>query len=147
MQLFHQRVLFVFSLVIILPLLSGCGGDEIGRTVPVTGKVLVGDAPLTKGTVAFWPDESKGNQSKFEAVGEIGTDGNFTLYTRGKPGAPTGWYKVTVVASSEPDPNAPYAPPKLVVNPNFVTKEKTSLKAEVVENPAPDAYTFKLPKS
>lgn len=120
---------------------GGCGGDPIGRTVPVTGKVIVDGKPLSTGSVTFWPEESKGDNSKLEATGQIGKDGTYTLNTRGKPGAPPGRYKVTVTAQAEPDAKNPYAPPKHLINPSYAAKETTSLKViEVVENPAPDAY-------
>ena len=46
----------------------------------------------------FKPDRSKGNQTPFEPVGVVDEQGIYTVTTKGKDGAPPGWYKVLVSA-------------------------------------------------
>src|SRR5436190_1365195 len=71
--------LLLFAVAI---LLAGCGGGS-GDLKSVSGKVTVDGRPLTKGAVRFVPDTSKGSTAKFEPVGEIGSDGSYTLSTQG----------------------------------------------------------------
>jgi hypothetical protein len=133
-------------------LASGCGDDSgVGRTVPVAGRVTIDNAPLTaKSTVVlFKPDASKGNTSPFEPVGTVDADGNYTLKTKGKNGAPLGWYKVVVTAyeGSPEHPKSPrqHRPVAKSLVPAKYGQEKTSdLSIEVVENPTPGAYDLKL---
>lgn len=121
----------------------GCdAGASIGKTVPVAGKVTVAGQPLTTGSVAFKPDGSKGNNSKFEPASTIGSDGSYQLITNGKSGAPPGWYKVTVVAEEEVDSINPI--PKSKINAKYKDPQNTPLSIEVKEGAAPDAYDLKL---
>jgi hypothetical protein len=83
-------------------ILPACGGhheDEI-KLLPVSGTVRVGDKILPMGRVEFYPDESKGNNSKRNSTGVVSVDGSYKLttgYEGGtKEGAPPGWYKVVV---------------------------------------------------
>ncbi len=128
--------LLVFSL-------AACEADPIGRTVPVKGKVTVNGQPLKRGSVIFWPDESKGNKSEFKPNGQIGEDGSYVLNTRGKPGAPVGAYKVTVSAQTEVDSTKPETA-KSLVPAIYSTKEKTKLLKEVTDNAAAGAYDLDL---
>jgi len=73
---------------------GGCGKSE--PLYPVSGKVMLGKAPLSSGVITFVPDESKGNKTKNSPTGKIGSDGSYTLTTDNKAGAPAGWYKVIV---------------------------------------------------
>jgi hypothetical protein len=136
-------------------LASGCGDDSgVGRTVAVAGRVTIDNTPLTaKSTVVlFMPDASKGNTSPFEPTGTVDADGNYTLKTKGKNGAPPGWYKVVVTAHEGPLPQHPQSPQKhrptvKTLVPARYGQEKTSdLSIEVVENPMPGAYDLKLTK-
>jgi hypothetical protein len=123
----------------------------------VSGKVTLKNAPLTGGNVTFVPDESKGNKSKFSPGGQIGSDGTFTLTTEGKSGAPLGWYKVTVFASTpgmggpatvDPTPGkvAPLNPAGAVhVDPKYQDAAKTPVSLEVVASPGAGAYDVKIP--
>jgi len=110
---------------------------------PVTGKVTVDGNPLTKGMVRFIPDKEKGNTGTTESVGEIQADGTYTLYTNSKPGAPTGWYKVTVNASEVPDSSKPMTG-KSLVDPKYSNAEHPLLSVEVVSSPSPGAYDLKV---
>src|SRR5262249_7571299 len=112
------------------------------------------NTPLTaKSTIVlFKPDASKGNTSPFEPTGTVDADGNYTLKTKGKNGAPLGWYKVVVTAHEESPPQHPKSPQKhrpvvKTLVPARYGQEKTSdLSIEVVENPTRGAYDLKLTK-
>jgi hypothetical protein len=134
-------------------LASGCGDDSgVGRTVPVTGMVTIDNVPLTaKSTVVlFKPDASKGNTSSFEPTGTVDADGNYTLKTRGKNGAPSGWYKVVVTAHEGSPPQHPKSPRehhpvvKSLIPVKYGQEKTSDLSIEVVENPTPGAYDLKL---
>src|SRR5262249_48369003 len=125
----------------------GCAGRSgVGKTVPVTGKVYLGDLPLTTGSVSFRPDASKGNNSTLEPSGDIGADGTYQLATQGKPGAPPGWYKVIVAADVPSNPNDPYSMPKSLISPKYADPNTTDLSIQVVESPSPGAYDLKVSK-
>jgi hypothetical protein len=57
-------------------LLGGCGGPNLAR---VTGKVTYNGKPVTGGKIMFYPESGR------MALGEIGSDGTYTLTTF-KPG-------------------------------------------------------------
>jgi len=125
----------------------GCADRSgVGKTVPVTGTVYLGDRPLTTGSVSFRPDASKGNTSTGEPSGDIGPDGTYKLSTNGKPGAPPGWYKVIVAADVPSNPNDPYSMPKSIINAKYADANTTDLSIPVVENPSPGAYDLKVSK-
>lgn len=118
----------------------GCGpSDFVGGTVPVQGKVMVDGKPANHGSVTYWPDAAKGNTSKYEAVGVIGSDGTYTLSTRNKPGALPGAYKVTVMIQEKVDNTAPKGA-KLEVPVEYTKQSTTKLEREVVATPAAGAY-------
>lgn len=135
------------------PMVLGCGDDAgVGKTFPVAGRITINQEPLTaKSTVVlFKPDASKGNTGAFEPVGTVDEQGDYTLQTKGKNGAPPGWYKVVVTAteSSPVHPNNPqggHRPVAQSLVPAKYGQEQTSdLSIEVVENPAPGAYDLRL---
>jgi hypothetical protein len=135
-----------------LLLVAGCGDDSgVGKTYLVRGKVTLDGQPLVaaNATVLFMPDASRGNTSPFEPAGNVDDDGNYTLLTKGKSGAPPGWYKVIVTALNE----APQHPKGSVrkrpvahslLSAKYGQAKTTDLSVEVVPNPAGDAYDLKL---
>lgn len=134
---------------------SGCGdASGVGRTVPVTGRLTLDGIPITAKTtiVLFQPDASKGNTSPFEATGTVDAKGNYTLNTKGKIGAPPGWYKVAVSARDDASPVHPkdakgQRPVAHSLLPSKYGLAKSSgLSIEVVETPAAGAYDLKLSK-
>jgi hypothetical protein len=124
--------------------LPGCGPR--GETLlPVSGKVRFGGKPLAAGTVVFHADRAAGNGTPHEPRGEISPEGVYHLTTAGRPGAPAGRYKVTVLAVKEAaNPTDPYAEPKWLVPPRYVRPEDTPLSVEVSDQPAPGAYDLAL---
>lgn len=121
---------------------SGCAEDSDGF-FPVGGKVSAGGQPIKTGTVTFRPDASKGNETRHHPTGDIDSQGNYLLYTIGKPGAPPGWYRVMVFADGNPAP-APGVPPRWLHHVKYTTEGSTDVRMEVVENPAADAYDLRL---
>jgi hypothetical protein len=142
------------ALLLALPA-SGCNDGGVGKTYPVSGKVLLDGQPLVakSATVLFKPDASKGNTSPFEPVASVDSGGNYTLYTRKQRGAPPGWYKVLVTATAEesaaPDSKKPLKKrplPQSLVPGKYAQATTTPLQIEVVESPAAGAYDLTLTK-
>jgi hypothetical protein len=135
-------------------LAPACGdGSGVGRTYPVSGKVMLGGAPLTAASTVllFKPDASRGNTSPFEPSGTVDESGTYTLQTKGKKGAPPGWYKVVVTAyESRPEhvrsPGHGRPTARSLVPAKYGLEKTTDLAVEVVEKPAPGAYDLKLSK-
>ena len=139
----YRRLSGLFLFGLLGALLSGCGQGE--TLVPVTGKVTIDGKPLGTGSVTFEPDSSKGTKAQV-AAGEIDAQGNYKLMSGGKEGAAPGWYKVAVIAQEPADSKNPYAIPKSIVNSKFRDVKTSNLSVEVVANPAPGAYDFKVTK-
>jgi hypothetical protein len=133
---------------------AGCGKPAL-KLAPVSGKILVGDKPLTFGSVQFRADISRGNRSMEVPVASVQPDGSFELLTGTRKGAPLGWWKVLVIADNfqvfdpPPSPNWPlfpdgWEPPKPLVHQRYLTVPTTDLTVEVVEHPGAGAYVLKL---
>ena len=146
----HRGAFSVLVAGVFLALALGCGqGDgDLGRLVPVEGKVMLGDKPLTTGVVIFRPDATKGNTSKHEPRGPIDAEGNYKLVTAEKrDGAAPGWYKVGIIAAQQStDAKNPYALPKSLIPSIYNDPEKSRLAVEVVEKPSPGAYDLRIGK-
>jgi hypothetical protein len=134
---------------------GGCGSKV--PLHPVSGKVTVGDTALTSGVVTFVPDESKGNKSKTSPSGPIGSDGNYTLSTDGRSGAPAGWYKVIVLTDTPgmgganpvdttPGKVAPLGGQGSKIDPKYKDATRTDLTKEVVTSASPGHYDLKIPR-
>jgi hypothetical protein len=134
---------------------AGCADDSgVGKTVPVRGQIALDGRPLAvkSGTVVFKPDTSRGNTCPFPPSGQIEEDGTYTLFTKGKKGAPPGWYKVSVTALGTPDLGTASRRgqrplPRSLVPTRYGPPDTSGLEVEVVEDPAPGAYDLKLTKS
>ena len=126
---------------------TGCGKDkwDVGRTVPVAGKVTMRGKPLTTGVVIFHPDSAKGNTLAHEARGEIDGQGNYQLSTAGKGGAPPGWYQVAVISVERRiDPQGVHGPPRWRINPRYGNPNRSGLAVQVLEDAPPEAYDLQL---
>jgi hypothetical protein len=136
------------ALVVAL-LAAGCGG---GNTQPVSGTVTIDGNPLAarNGVVTFVPDKAKGNVTADEPAGTVDDRGHYTLYTKGRRGAPPGWYKVVVTGLADAPPAAAKGPltqrpvPKSAVPARYGRAETTPLEVEVVASPATGAYDLTL---
>jgi hypothetical protein len=143
----------LLSGLLLAALAAGCGdASGVGPTFRVAGKVILNNTPFTaKNTVIlFKPDAARGNASRFEPSGTVDADGNYSLTTKGKNGAPAGWYKVVVTAREEAEPVHPKGPQrhrpvsKSLLPARYGQAQTTDLAVEVVESPAAGAYDLKL---
>jgi hypothetical protein len=125
-------------------LLLSCNSDpgNVGKTVPVAGKITLGAQPLHTGTIAFVPNKQKGNPTPHVPGSEIDAEGNYKLITATKVGAPPGWYKVVIVSTEPPNSKDPFASRKSFIDARYNTAERTPLEVEVVEGAPPGAYDF-----
>jgi hypothetical protein len=122
---------------------TGCGKGGIA-TVPVSGKVLSNDQPLTTGTLTFKPEVPAAGQP--DSVGSIKEDGSYTLSTGDKEGVPVGKYKVLVRSTVPSKAGDPYSLPKSVIAEKYGDANKSDLKVEVTASSSPGAYDLKLSK-
>jgi hypothetical protein len=123
----------------------------VGKTYPVEGRITFDGQPLTAQTtvVLLKPDASRGNTSSFEPAGTVDAEGNYRVFTKDREGAPSGWYKVIVTATSAgvetPQGKRLHHPrPKSLLPAKYGQTKTTDLAVEVVANAAPGAYDLKL---
>jgi len=131
-----------------LLLVAACGKKDDFTLVPVSGKVLVGKSPLTRGTITFWPDAAKGNNVNKTPSATIQEDGTYKLTTgttQGvKDGAPPGWYLVTISKGNAVATKDKKKTREPVFDPAFENHQKTTLKMEVKEGAPPGSYDLKV---
>lgn len=130
-----------------LATVAGCqsGADSAKPDlVPVKGKILVGKAAPVGALVTFHPDTSKGNTARGMPMGKVRADGQYELVTGANPGAPLGWYRVTLTAFAAPGGTSPARPPR--IDPKFAQLDKTTLSIEIVADPSPGQYDLRLTK-
>src|SRR5262249_46340115 len=125
-----------------LATVAGCG-KESSKLVPVEGKVTLAKKPVPTGTVIFYPDAARGNDSREEPRGAIDAEGNYKLQTGITEGVLPGWYKVAVTAADQLDPSNPYFT-KWLVPQKYIDPRTSKLAIHVVEKPAPGAYDLNL---
>lgn len=125
------------TLGVVVLAFSGCGGG-LGTLYPVSGKVTVDGVPLKDAQLSFMPDVERENKTATTPVGKV-KDGNYTLTTKGKAGAPAGWYKVMIMTQY---PGGPAKP--VMLSQRYTDPGKSRLAVEVVSSPAPGAYDLKL---
>jgi len=135
--------------VLVALLASGCGDDSgVGTVYPVHGKIFLNNEPFKASTtvIVFKPNASRGNKTAFDPAGKVDEDGNYTLLTKGRSGAPPGWYKVVVTATGAPGKGATkHRPLPLSLLPAKYGQAKTTpLEVEVVADPRDGAYDLKL---
>lgn len=128
--------------VVLAILVTGCGGDNVPETAPVSGTVMYLGRPVPGGTVIFHPkDKQKGNPG----YGEIQSDGTYTLTTYKKDdGAILGDHTVTVeVFAGQAQPVLPGAEAKTSPIPRiYADPEKTPLKFTVQKGPNTADFTL-----
>jgi hypothetical protein len=84
--------------IVTLLLLLTVGCDAASSPfLPVRGKVAYRGVPVQGGLIVFTPDARRGAHGAI-AMGEIQTDGSYSLRTEKSFGAAPGWYRVTVAA-------------------------------------------------
>jgi hypothetical protein len=127
--------------------LAGCNKGGSSNTVPVEGKVTLDNKPLTSGTVYFLKEGKGSDPPATVAFGDINSEGVYTVKTQGKPGAPTGHYKVTVsaappagqdpgamVGGGKPPPPGGGAPPVSPIPRKYGEASSTPLTVDVPGN-------------
>jgi hypothetical protein len=107
---------------------------------PVSGHVTLSGKAMTGGYVTFKPDKAKGNNFGGEPTAEIDANGDYSLTTNGKPGAPAGWYKVVVGAPPGDLTDPAKALPTVLISEKYLDAAKTPLEKEVVASPQAGAY-------
>lgn len=125
--------------LLLLAALTGCGGSGLPGVVPIRGKVVYQNKPLTTGTVLYSPVADSGRQAR----GELQSDGTFTLTTlEANDGALPGEYRVVILAYA-PHPGEPgrgdvpadAPPPKIergfIVPEKYTTPEETPFTDQV----------------
>ena len=128
-----------WAVSLVVPL-AGC--EKGIRRIPVSGTVTLDGQPLKGGVLLFHPDDSKGNTVRVSCTGPV-SNGRYTLVTSGVTkadtgsGAPTGWFKVTLI-------NDLPGMAEIKVHPKYLKPETTPLAIEIVDNPQPGAYDLKL---
>jgi hypothetical protein len=135
----------VCSLLICVVALCGCGSSEkLPELVPVKGKVNFDGKPLQQGTISLTPTQPTLNWE--QPAGTI-ANGEYELFTSGRPGAPVGDY-VAVVIATEPAPDLDGRPgiPKSLVPPKFSDPGQSPLRLKVSATPAPNDYNLELRK-
>jgi len=120
--------------LVTLPLSGAAGctqdGEPHPKTIAVKGRVTYLGRPLERGTISFLPDDG------WPAIGEIQTDGSYSLSTFDKgDGAVLGHHRVAV-SSSDGDPTVMpgspgYKPPKELVPKKYTAAESSGLEATV----------------
>ena len=138
---FRGGVLVVASLVIVAAVL-GCGSNG-PKLYPVRGQVTLKDGtPVKYGHIILSADTSKGNTTKEVPLGTI-RNGEYTIVTGAKEGAPLGAYRVSIEAADEVDENNPYFT-KWFADEKYVSPDTSKLTMEVVDNPQPGQFDFHL---
>lgn len=140
-----RRAARLFALTFAVGGLAGCG-DGGPKLQPVSGKVLVGDAPAEYATVVFHPVGAGPDAAK--PRGTVQADGTYTLTTTtAGDGAPAGEYQVTVEwwLSGVKKASDPDAPPKNRLPAKYADPARSGLTATVGAGPT-EVPTFTLKK-
>jgi len=120
--------------------LAACGGEGV-KLFPVSGKVLLNDAPLEGATVVLQPTDPA---LDWRPTGTTKADGSFTVttYPHGE-GAPNGDY-VVLISQYAPDAREK-ADPKSEIPRRYADPEKALFHAKVADGPVV-LEPFKLTK-
>jgi hypothetical protein len=127
------------TLLLLSVFLTGCGGPHAAS---VTGTVVYDGQPLTTGAVVFQPVHDGPI-----AIGDIQSDGSYTLSVGDAAGVDPGDYRVTV-AASEPMPEAtpenPQPLPKSLIPARYSNADQSGLTFKV--EPGSNRFDIKLEK-
>jgi hypothetical protein len=138
-----RKWLFLVPFVLGVAVVGGCGGG-MPKLAEVNGHVTVNGKALTSGYVTLKPNKAKGNTFGGEPIGEINGQGEFTIQTNGKAGAPLGAYKVVVSSTGATTEDNTKVKLQSSVNPTYLHPDTTPLTVEVVEKPEAGRYDLKL---
>src|SRR5437763_15199822 len=127
-----------------LLILSGCGGDPLGRHA-VSGNVTFNGAPLEKGNISFHPVEKSSTSG-----GTVIEGGKYSI--KQDKGLPAGKYRVQInapvpgtggTAQTNAPPGEPIPPPQEMIPPDW--NEKSEHTIEVTEK-GPYQFNFDAKK-
>jgi hypothetical protein len=124
--------------------LAGCQNQAAPeKLVAVKGRVTVKGKPLAQGTVVFHPDREKGNNTATQprAVIQSEAPGEFVVESNNAPGAPAGWYRVTVNALKS---QGSTAPPVWLANQKYSDPKTSGLAVEITEASAGKPVEFDI---
>jgi hypothetical protein len=139
---------------------TGCGSSETTvKLVPTKGLVNYNGEPLKNAEVTFVPENGP------VATGTTGEDGRFLLTTGGRPGAPPGSHKVSVLAPNDspeavsrkdmtpedmakiagtPEMDKVFEASKSSIPDKYSRSEDSGLTATVSENESENDFLFDL---
>ena len=123
--------------VALLFLSAGCGNGK-APLQPVHGTVSYQNRFLTRGTIVFTPDASRGNGGAI-ASSEIKPDGTYSLMTAQRRGAAAGWYRVTILAvemPAQPEAGERFPIPHSLLPEKYRNPDLAELVREVVPGKA-----------
>lgn len=147
---FVQRVIANLLQMVLFAILmtqgTGCEKSGGAKLIPVTGKVLLGDQPLTRGSISFRVQDAEPGGASPEPYGTIEADGTYKMYTNQKLGAPAGRYFALVVCTEDIDPKNASATPKSLIDRKYADIHSRLLPIEVVEQSVPGQYDIVLKK-
>jgi hypothetical protein len=126
----YRRLLVAATL---LALSAGCGSGKVPLQ-PVHGTVYFQERPLTRGTIVFTPDASRGHAGAI-ACSEIKPDGTYALQTQNEAGAAPGWYRITVLAvelPAQPENGDRYASPHSLLPEKYRDPDLAELVREIL---------------
>jgi hypothetical protein len=135
------------ALILAAYFLTSPGGHDL---YPVEGTVVVARSPnaltrCTHGRVWLHPDGSRGNQCSLTPMADLRNDGTYRVYTDGRPGAPPGWYRVTVLAVGLGDKTSKRNAKQMILIPAKYTElESSDLVFEVTPDVQPGRYDLVL---
>jgi hypothetical protein len=112
--------------------LGGCDAGPLPR-LSVQGKVFYKGVPLPTGVIVFTPDANHGSHGPL-ACGLVQRDGTYELKTDDQPGAPAGWYRVTIVAveaADAPGPGQALVIPRSLIPEKYRDPELSGIVREV----------------
>lgn len=120
------------GLAMLVVVAAGCGGGvDLPNRAKVSGRVTLDGQPVTRGTVVFTPDNTRGTTGP-PAYGQIGPDGKYELTTdrsgRGGDGAVVGFHKVAVQAREDVMPGEIA---RLLVPTRYEDPDRSGLTGEV----------------
>ncbi|HEX3599586.1 MAG TPA: hypothetical protein VHU84_05550 [Lacipirellulaceae bacterium] len=92
-----MRLLEFTTLLLVLPLMLGCGDSAIER-IPVSGEVLLDGQLLTSGSIRFVPQEGRPSSAAIQSNGRFELSSECVDRTK-EIGAAPGHYRVQVASS------------------------------------------------
>ena len=143
-QSFRMRPFLIALWMTAACIACGCGEEDGPLLVPVTGRVLLGDAPIGPGSLSLRP--SADGQNWDQPAGMIAADGTYQVFTNGKAGAPPGDYTVVVFIHEQPANGGSAHPglPQSLIPVRYNDPAQSGLSLRVDPDALPDSYDLRL---